>query len=99
MAIPTTYIARNLWIRRVTTLLTASGLALVVFVFTTVLMLDEGLKRTLVTTGEYNNVVAIRKGSETEVQSGIYRTQANIIAIHPSVSLDSDGKKLSSQEI
>ena len=41
MAIPFSYVARNLWTRRLTTTLTAGGLALVVFVFATVLMLDE----------------------------------------------------------
>src|SRR5690606_6702936 len=76
--IPLSYIARNLWTRRLTTLLTAGGLALVVFVFATVLMLDAGLKQTLVTTGELDNVVAIRKGSETEIQSIITREQADI---------------------
>ena len=63
MAIPFTYVARNLWSRRLTTALTASGLALVVLVFATVLMMDEGLKRTLVTTGELDNAVIIRKGA------------------------------------
>jgi len=98
MAIPLTYIARNLWARRLTTALTASGLALVVFVFATVLMLDAGLKRTLVTTGEYDNAIAIRKGSETEIQSGIYRDQANIIEMHPAVAMASDGQQLVSKE-
>jgi len=35
MAIPLSYVARNLWTRRLTTALTAGGLALVVFVFAT----------------------------------------------------------------
>jgi putative ABC transport system permease protein len=98
MAIPLSYITRNLWARRLTTALTAGGLALVVFVFATVLMLDAGLKKTLVTTGEYDNVVAIRKGSETEIQSGIYRDQANIIEMHPAVALGPDGRHLVSKE-
>ena len=38
-AIPFAYILRNLWTRRLTTALTAGGLALVVFVFAAVLML------------------------------------------------------------
>ena len=46
MAIPFSYIAKNLWARRLTTGLTAAGLALVVFVFATVLMLDAGLSAT-----------------------------------------------------
>ena len=42
--IPLTYIARNLLARRLTTVLTAGGMALVVFVFATVLMLAAGLE-------------------------------------------------------
>jgi ABC-type lipoprotein release transport system permease subunit len=96
--IPFIYIVRNLWTRRVTTFLTGSGLALVVFVFATVLMLDEGLKKTLVTTGEYDNVVLIRRASETEVQSNVDRAQATIAASHPSVALGPNGQPLVSKE-
>ena len=98
MAIPLSYVARNLWARRVTTALTAGGLALVVFVFATVLMLDEGLKRTLVTTGELDNAVIIRKGAETEIQSGIARDQAGIIEMHPAVATGAQGQRMVSKE-
>ena len=98
MAVPLSYIARNLWTRWVTTLLTACGLALVVFVFATVLMLDAGLKQTLVATGEYDNVVAIRKGAGTEIQSGITRPQAAVIETHPAVATGADGRPLVSKE-
>lgn len=98
MAIPLAYIARNLWTRRLTTMLTAGGLALVVFVFATVLMLDAGLEKTLVSTGEYDNVVVIRKGAETEVQSAIDRNQASIMEMHPSVAIGEDGRPLASKE-
>ena len=63
MAIPLSYIARNLAARRLTTILTAGGMALVVYVFATVLMLAAGLERTLVATGSDDNVVVIRKGA------------------------------------
>ena len=98
MRIPFSYIFRNLWTRRLTTVLTAGGLALVVFVFATVLMLDEGLRTTLVTTGEQDNVVLIRRSSETEVQSGVDRRQAAIIASHPAVATGADGNLLLSKE-
>ncbi len=98
MRIPLSYIARNLWARRLTTTLTAAGLALVVFVFATVLMLDEGLRTTLVTTGEYDNVVLIRRAAETEVQSGVAREQASIAASHPAIGLGGDGQPLLSKE-
>ena len=96
--IPVSYILRNLWTRRLTTILTAGGLALVVFVFATVLMLDEGLRRTLVTTGEPDNVVVIRKGSETEIQSGIYRDQAGVIEMHPAVAYGATGERMAAKE-
>ena len=98
MAVPLAYVARNLWTRRLTTVLTAGGLALVVFVFATVLMLDAGLKQTLVATGEYDNVVAIRKGSETEIQSGISRPQAAVLETHPAVAYGANGRPLVSKE-
>jgi len=98
MAIPFSYIARNLWARRLTTALTAGGLALVVFVYATMLMLDAGLKQTLVTTGEQDNVVVIRKGADTEIQSAIYRDQASIMEMHPAVALGGDGRPMSSKE-
>jgi putative ABC transport system permease protein len=99
MAIPLSYIARNLWTRRLTTVLTAGGLALVVFVFATVLMLDAGLKQTLVSTGEYDNVVAIRKGAETEIQSGITRLQAGVIETHPAIAIGPDAQRMVSKEV
>lgn len=98
MAIPIAYVARNLWTRRLTTALTAGGLALVVFVFATVLMLDAGLKRTLVTTGERDNAIVIRKGAENEIQSGISRDQARIIEMHPAVATGADGQRMASKE-
>ena len=98
MAIPFAYIARNLWTRRLTTALTAGGMALVVFVFATVLMLDAGLTRTLVSTGEHDNVVVIRKGAETEIQSAIDHNQASIVEMHPSIALGAQGRPLASKE-
>ena len=98
MSVPISYIARNLWTRRITTFLTAGGLALVVFVFAAVLMLDAGLKKTLVSTGEFDNVVAIRKGAETEIQSGIDRDQAAVIEMHPAVAIGAGGDRLASKE-
>jgi ABC-type lipoprotein release transport system permease subunit len=99
MRIPLSYIARNLWARRLTTALTASGLALVVFVFATVLMLDEGLRTTLVTTGEYDNVLLVRRSAESEVQSGIDRAQAKVAASHAAIGLGADGHPMLSKEI
>ena len=98
MAIPVNYIARNLVARRLTTALTAGGMALVVYVFATVLMLSAGLEQTLVATGQDDNVVVIRRGSQTEVQSGIARMQAAVVESLPEIALAADGRPLISKE-
>jgi len=98
MAIPLSYVVRNLAVRKVTTALTASGLALVVYVFATVLMLDAGLRQTLVDTGSPENALVIRRGAETEVQSGVERAQADVVESQPEVALGSGGERLMSKE-
>ena len=99
MRIPLSYIRRNLWVRKLTTALTAGGMALVVFVFAAVLMLDAGLKATLVASGSPDNVVVIRQGSQTEVQSGVSRDQAALIETAPEVARGADGEPLVSKEV
>ena len=99
MTVPFSYIARNLWVRRLTTVLTAGGMALVVFVFAAVLMLGAGLRATLVATGSDNNVLFIRKGSGTEIQSGVARDQAALIESLPQIARTADGSPLVSKEI
>ncbi len=98
MKIPFSYTLRNLWTRKLTTLLTAGGMALVVFVFATVLMLEEGLRKTLVDTGSYDNVIVIRRSAQTEVQSAIDRAQASLIESQPEVALGADGERMVSKE-
>jgi putative ABC transport system permease protein len=99
MAIPLSYSFRNLLTRRLTTVLTALGMALVVFVFAATLMLAEGLQKTLVETGSYDNVIVIRKASQSEVQSGVDRDQAAVIASQPEIAVGADGKPLLAKEL
>ncbi|BBA35970.1 efflux ABC transporter, permease protein [Methylocaldum marinum] len=99
MTIPFSYSWKSLWARKATSVLTAAGMALVVYVFATVLMLTEGLKQTLVATGSEDNVILIRKGAETEVQSTIEREQAAIIESAPEIAYAPNGTKLASKEV
>jgi ABC-type lipoprotein release transport system permease subunit len=99
MAIPLSYSWRNLLTRRATTILTAGGMALVVFVFTATLMLAEGLRQTLVATGSPDNAVVLRKSSETEVQSTLEREHANVAGTQPEVASDGEGRLLAAKEL
>ncbi len=99
MGLPVSYSFRNLWTRRLTTVLTASGMALVVFVFAAILMLSEGLRKTLVETGSYDNVIVIRKGSNSEVMSWVTRDQASIIETQPEAAIGEDGQAILAKEM
>ncbi|MEJ2069269.1 MAG: ABC transporter permease [Syntrophobacterales bacterium] len=99
MPIPLSYSYRNLLARRLTSFLTAGGMALVVFVFAAALMLTEGLRQTLVATGSFDNAVVLRAGTETEVQSAIDRTQAGIASSQPEVAMGSEGPLVASEAI
>lgn len=98
-AIPLSYVLRNLWVRRVTTVLTAGGMALVVFVFATVLMMTEGINETMVATGQPDNVMILRKGAGTEINSAIARDQASAIEALPGIATNGEGNKLLSREV
>ena len=93
------YSYRNLLVRRLTTLLTAGGMGLVIFVFATVLMFAEGFQQTLITSGSPENAVFIRRSAETEVQSMIERKDAAILESLPQVAMDKDGRMLAAREM
>lgn len=98
MSIPLSYTLRNLAARKLTTALTAGGMSLVVFVFATVLMLEEGLRVTLVETGSPDNAVVIRRSAGNEVQSVMDRNQASIVENQPEVAYGTNGMRLASKE-
>src|SRR4030043_1648520 len=99
MAVSLSYNFRNLWTRRLTTLLTVSGMALVVFVFSSILMLAEGLRKTLVETGSYDNVIVIRKGSNSEVSSAVDRYRASVLETLPEIAIGAEGERLLAKEM
>lgn len=99
MAIPLQYAIRNLRSRKITSAMTAGGMALVSFVFAAVLMLAEGLEQTLIETGSPENVIVLRGSSETEVSSIIEREAAGIIEIQPETALDDAGEPLAAKEL
>jgi putative ABC transport system permease protein len=90
---------RNLWARKLTTLLTAGGMALVVFVFAAVQMLDTGLRATLVATGQPDNILVTRRGAGAEISSGIDRGQAGIVEAQPEIAIANGARQLSKEAV
>jgi ABC-type lipoprotein release transport system permease subunit len=93
------YTFKNIFARKLTSALTVFGIALVVFVFASVLMLSNGLSQAMVDTGYADNVIVIRAASQTEVQSILYRESAQIIKADPAIAKDASGNELFTNEI
>lgn len=89
--IPLSYNVRNLAVRKATTVASAGGIALVVFVLASSLMLSEGLRRTLATSGRADTAVVLRKGNNAELSSTIDDPTVGIVRSAPGVKAKSDG--------
>jgi putative ABC transport system permease protein len=98
MQIPLKYILRSSSSRRLTTAITILGIALVVFVFTAVLMMANGVEKTLRSTGSDDNLIVARKAAMSEIMSILDRDAAGIISNMPQVASFADGRPMSSKE-
>ena len=99
MQIPLKYILRSSSSRRLTTVFTILGIALVVFVFTAVLMMANGVQQTLKSTGSDDNVTVVRKAAASEIMSIIDREAAGIVTNMPQVARSAEGRPISSKEV
>ncbi len=99
MKIPLSYTWRSLWTRRLTTILTLTGISLVVFVFAAILMLAHGVETTMVDTGSEDNVIAIRKSATSELVSQLGREASNVLKTLPEVAVSASGKPLATTEV
>jgi len=97
VALPLKYNVRNLWVRRVSTLMTIGGIALVVAVFIIVSSLAHGLTASYVRTGDPLTVLVMRQGATTELESFISRENMEAIRNLEGVSRDG-GEPLASGE-
>lgn len=88
MMIPLKYNLRSLVVRKRTTAATALGIALVVFVLASSLMLSAGVKKTLGSAGRADVAIVLRKGGDAELMSGIDEPQVGLVKSMPGVKKD-----------
>ena len=93
------YSYKNIFARKLTSTLTIAGVALVAFVFCAVLMLTNGLKQTLVDTGNDDNVTVIRRASKTEIQSIMPLSMGKIIISDQAFARSETGEPMVATEI
>ncbi len=99
MKIPLSYTWRSLWTKRLTTILTLSGISLVAFVFAAILMMAHGVEQAMIDSGSEDNAIALRKSATSELVSQIDRDAANILQTHPEIARASGGKPIVSTEV
>lgn len=99
MAIPFKYSLKSFTSRKLTTIITISGIALVVFVFAAVLMMAYGIEKTLVATGSPENAIVVRKSSTGEISSIIDGETQNILRTLPHIAKTSAGTPIISNDL
>ncbi|HEY6728634.1 MAG TPA: ABC transporter permease [Polyangiaceae bacterium] len=99
MLVPLAYNVRSLFVRKATTFATAGGIALVVFVLSSSLMLAQGIRRTMVSAGAADKSLVLRKGSENELSSSIETKYKGLILAAPGVKRDGAGAPLGAGEV
>lgn len=99
MKIPISYNIRNLIARRTTTIMTALGIALTVAVLLSIFALVEGLRSSLVSTGDPLNLLVTRKGSTAELNSSMTQEQFQVIKVKPGIAKLPNGEPMASLEL
>ncbi|HEY8041296.1 MAG TPA: ABC transporter permease [Polyangiaceae bacterium] len=97
--IPIRYNVRSLAVRKATTVATAGGIALVVFVLASSLMLSAGIKKTMGSSGRADNAIVLRMGSDAELGSVVDESSVPLILAAPGVKKDERGQPIGSAEI
>lgn len=98
MFVPLSYNVRSLFVRKATTIATALGIGLVVFVLASALMLSRGIRETLVSTGAHDRAIVLRKGADAELASSIETKSLGIILAAPGVA-QTNGVPIGSGEV
>jgi putative ABC transport system permease protein len=92
--IPIAYNVRSLTRRWRTTIATASGVALVVFVLSSALMLSQGIQAAMGLSARDDAIIVLKKGADSEFGSAIKQSDAGIILSAPGVQQDDQGAPL-----
>jgi len=97
--IPISYNVRSLFVRRATTIATALGIGLVVFVLASSQMLANGIERTMRLSGSLDKAFVIRKGSDNELSSSIETRLVSIALAGPGVKRNAGGNPMGAPEL
>src|SRR5215470_12959938 len=98
MAIPFKYNRRSLLVRRVSNLMTAGAIAIVVGVFVAAMAMVGGINSAIKDTSSPDNMILIRRGADSEANSLITLDQLDALKFLPQIKRDANGSPLVSPE-
>src|SRR5258708_9760150 len=99
MAVPFKYTRRSLFVRRVSNLMTAGAIAIVVGVFVAAMAMVGGLDSAIKDTSSPDNLIVIRRGADSESTSLITLDQLDALKFLPAIKRDTAGTPLTSPEL
>lgn len=97
--IPFAYNLRSLLVRKATTWAAVLGLALVVFVFASVMMLTNGIAQATRRALDPSSAIVLRSGAAAEIESSIDMAAVARIAAAPGIARAPDGQPLMAAEL
>ncbi|NUN49688.1 MAG: ABC transporter permease [Candidatus Brocadiae bacterium] len=93
------YNIRNLFVRRISTLMTLAGIGMVVGVFVVLMALAQGLATVGDVTGDPLQAIILQRGTNAETMSNVSDESADVVETIPSVPRDADGLPLVSRDL
>jgi putative ABC transport system permease protein len=99
MTVPLSYNIRNLLVRKTTTLMTASGIALSVAILVASLALVDGLRTVFANTANPLQLLVLQKGGDSELGSTVSTEDFEILRAKAGIATDRSGQPLASQEL
>lgn len=93
------YALRSLWARRLTSLATAGGIALLVFVLAASGMLASGMRRTVASAGDPSRAIVMQHDQWSEVGSLVDQTVLSLVAAAPGIRRDVRGAPMVTGEL
>jgi putative ABC transport system permease protein len=99
MKIPLAYNLRNLVVRKTTTLMTATGIALTVAVLVSSLALVNGLRATFANTGNPLQILVLRKGGNSELGSSVTRESLSLVQTLNGIARGKSNEPMASLEM
>ena len=88
----------SLWVRRMTTLATTGGIALVVFVLGASQMLATGMRQTISSAGSADQAIVMEHDARTEEGSRVDQAAAGLVAAAPGVKRNGASQAMIMQE-